>query len=156
MTDHSSLLLSMQQTIQKRYGDRAKNFMIPPPVFETFQGRFIDYDPITSSLTAQFPVLEKYLNPFGILQGGVTSALVDNTIGPLSFLVAPYNVTRRLEMKFIQKITLETGNINIICNLDHRKGPRLFFKAGVYSPNGEILARAKSIHWILENEDIHA
>jgi acyl-coenzyme A thioesterase PaaI-like protein len=145
----------MQKSINERYGERAKEFLIPPPVFKTFQGRFIDHDPITSSLTAQFPILEKYLNPFGILQGGVTSALVDNTIGPLSFLVAPYNVTRRLEMKFIQKITVEMSYINIICNLDHRKGPRLFFKAGVYSPSGEILARAKAMHWILENRDIY-
>jgi len=35
------------------------------------------------------------------MQGGMIAAAVDNTIGPLSFLVAAPNVTRRLEMKYI-------------------------------------------------------
>jgi acyl-coenzyme A thioesterase PaaI-like protein len=140
----------MQIAIQAQHGERYHNYLIPPPVFQTFQGKFLEFDPLSSSLYAQFPVLGQYLNPFGNLQGGITTALVDNTIGPLSFLIAPPNITHRLNMKFIRPITLEMGYIQIKCQLVSRKGLRLIFKAEVTDPKQVVVAKGKSTHWIIK------
>jgi len=154
VSDFSSLPRTMQIAAQKQHGDRINKYLIPPPVFQTFKGKFLEFDPISSSLSTQFPVLESYLNPYGNLQGGITAALVDNTIGPLSFLIAPPNVTHRLNMKYIRPITLDLGYIIIKCQLMNRKGLRLIFKAEVTDLNQVVLARGKSTHWIIKEEEI--
>jgi acyl-coenzyme A thioesterase PaaI-like protein len=140
----------MWDAIRKRYGDQIDQFLIPPPVFLSYQGQILDFDPKSNSLSVQFPILNDYLNPFGIQQGGITAAMVDNAIGPLSFLIAPPNITRRLHLKFIQPIKLVMDHIIITCCLEEKKGPRMIFKAEVFSPSNVLLAKAKSIHWITD------
>jgi len=90
--------------LRRRLGDRLDDYLIPPPVFQTLRGEFLAYDPQAGLLRTRFPVLPEYLNPYGSLQGGVVAAAIDNTLGPLSMLVAPPNVTRRLEMKYSQAV----------------------------------------------------
>jgi len=77
------------------------------------------------------------------------AAAVDNTIGPLSFLIAPVNVTRHLEMKYSQPATLETAFISVDAELVERQERQLFFKAVVMDREGQTLARAKATHWII-------
>ncbi len=156
MVDHPTILPSMQIAMKKRYGSRLQDFLIPPPVFQIFQGKFIKYDPDSASLKTRFPILKDYLNPFGYLQGGVTAALVDNTIGPLSFLIAPLNVTRRLDLKYIKPITVDMEYIYINSHLVDQNNSRLTFKADVTSPDEVLLVKANSIHWIVKEEEFNA
>ena len=120
------------------------------PVFVAMQGEFLDFDLANGSLTARFPVIEDYLNPFGTMQGGMVAAAVDNTLGPLSVLVAPPNVTRRLEMTYSRPITPQVGHIVVVGKLLEREGRRLFFRAHVRDEAGLPLARAKAVHWIVD------
>jgi acyl-coenzyme A thioesterase PaaI-like protein len=136
--------------LRSRLGDRIDAYAFPPPVFAAMQGEFLGFDLDVGSLTARFPVLESYLNPYGTMQGGMVAAAVDNTLGPLSVLVAPPNVTRQLEMTYSRPATLEMGYIVATARLLERGGRRLFFKAEVRSPEGLRLARAKAVHWIFE------
>jgi len=149
MVDLSSMLPSMQIAIQHQLGDRIDEFLIPPPVFTQFQGAFIEFDPDTKSLTTRFPILTEYLNPYHNLQGGVIASLVDNTIGPLSVLVAPPNVTRQLELTYKRPVTPLMEFVTITGRLVQQNDPKLIFKAKVYSPEGDTLALAKATHWIL-------
>lgn len=114
------------------------------------QGQFIELDLDTGSLTAQFPVLESYLNPYGAMQGGMVAAAVDNTLGPLSVLVAPPNVTRRLEMKYSRPVTLDMDYIVVQARLVERKDRWLYFKAAARSQKGLVLARSRATHWIID------
>jgi len=86
--------------LRDRLGDRVAEYAFPPPVFALMKGEFVELDLDAGLLSARFPVLESYLNPYGSMQGGMIAAAVDNTLGPLSVLVAPPNVTRRLEVKY--------------------------------------------------------
>jgi acyl-coenzyme A thioesterase PaaI-like protein len=140
---------AIMDTLRGRLGDRMAEYTIPPPCFTLMQGEFLEFDPIPGSLSAQFPVLESYLNPYGTMQGGLVSAAVDNTLGPLSALVAPPNVTRHLELTYSQPITLDMEHIVVRARLLERKGQQLFFKARVQNQEGLRLARAKAVHWIL-------
>lgn len=130
-------------------GDRVHEHALPPPVFLDMQGQFLELDQEAGMLVAQFPVLERYLNPFGTMQGGMVAAAVDNTLGPLSVQVAPPNVTRRLEMKYSRPATPDMGHIIVQARLLERRDRWLFLEADVRNPEGLRLAKAKAVHWII-------
>jgi acyl-coenzyme A thioesterase PaaI-like protein len=137
---------------KKVMGDRMGEFTFPPPVFREMEGEFVTLDLDAGELSARFPVPERYLNPYTTMQGGMVAAAVDNTIGPLSTLVAPVNVTRKLELTYSHPATPEMGHILVKARLVERQERKLTFEAEVRSPEGLRLARAKAVHWILEGE----
>jgi acyl-coenzyme A thioesterase PaaI-like protein len=136
--------------LKERLGNQIAQYTFPPPVFAAMQGQFVAFDLEAGTLTARFPVLAHYLNPYGTMQGGMIAAAVDNTLGPLSVLVAPPNVTRRLEMTYGQPVTPEMGRVVVTAQLLTRQDRWLHFKAEVRSPGGQRLARAKATHWIVD------
>jgi acyl-coenzyme A thioesterase PaaI-like protein len=114
------------------------------------EGEFLEFDLDAGVLTAQFPVRESYLNPYGTMQGGMVAAAVDNTLGPLSMLVAPPNVTRRLEMTYSRPVKLDMEAILVEARLIERQDRWLFFRAEVRSRQGLRLVRSKATHWIID------
>jgi acyl-coenzyme A thioesterase PaaI-like protein len=144
---------SIMEILQARLGDRIDEFILPPPVFDFMQGELLEFDPDSAYLKVQFPILEAYLNPYGVMQGGLVAAAADNTLGPLSMLIAPPNVTRTLEMKFSQPITPELEIIIVEARLQERDARRLKFTADVRDKSGRLLARARAMHWIIEMEE---
>ena len=106
MGNNDGLEIIMER-VRERLGDKIVQFRIPPPVFVSMQAEVVAFDPEEASLTVRFPVLEKDLNPYHTMQGGMIAAAIDNTLGPLSMLVAPPNVTRQLEVTYSRPITLE-------------------------------------------------
>jgi uncharacterized protein (TIGR00369 family) len=144
---------SIMDTIASRLGDRLHEYRVPPPIFVAMQGEFLAFDRDGESLTTRFPVLERYLNPYGAMQGGMVAAAVDNTLGPLSMLVAPPNVTRRLEMKYSRPVTTDLEFITVTGKLVHREGRWLTFSAEVRAQEGTLCARARAAHWILDETE---
>jgi acyl-coenzyme A thioesterase PaaI-like protein len=140
----------IRKMLRERLGDRVEEFVFPPPVFVHMEGRFSGFDLDRGLLSVRFPVYERYLNPYGSMQGGMVAAAIDNTLGPLSVLVAPPNVTRHLEIKYSRPVTLEMGHIEITARLIEKRGRRLFFAAEVRDPGGKRLARARAVHWIMD------
>jgi uncharacterized protein (TIGR00369 family) len=150
MGDQSAAHDQVEAIIRGRLGDRAGEYQIPPPAFTTMRGKFVAYDKEAGTLEASFPVLEEFLNPYGAMQGGVVAAAVDNTLGPLSMLHAPPNVTRRLHMKYSRPVTPDLEHITVRAKLQERKGRWLTFSAEVRDPQGALLARARAVHWIVD------
>lgn len=145
---------SIIEIIYQRLGEKKDRFLIPPPIFKTMGGEFISFDPKIGVIKTKFPVLYKFLNPFGSMQGGMVAAAVDNTFGPLSMLVAPPSVTRRIEMKYSRPVTPDLQYITVEAKLISRDDRMLTFHADVRDLRGNLLAKAKAFHWILdESED---
>jgi acyl-coenzyme A thioesterase PaaI-like protein len=133
---------------EKLHGlDESINF--PPPSFDMMEGEIIDFDMEKGLFKNRFPVKDEYLNPYGNMQGGFISAAIDNTIGPLSMLVAPPNFTRVMEVKYGKIVPPELAFIYITATFLEQKKRQLFFQAIVESKEGEKLASAKSTHWII-------
>jgi len=151
MVEHDALPPLIAQSIQQRLGDRSDEYLIPPPVFVSMQGEFLAFDPEDGTLTTRFPVLQEHLNPYGAMQGGMVAAAVDNTLGPLSMLVAPPNVTRRLQMKYSRPVTPDLAYIQVKGRLLERKGRWLTLSAEVRDQEGLLLARARAEHWIVDD-----
>jgi acyl-coenzyme A thioesterase PaaI-like protein len=150
MTQHDRLLASVKDILSARLGDRVDDYPVPPPVFTAMRGQFLAFDLDEGWLTARFPVLETYLNPYGTMQGGMIAGAIDNTIGPLSMLVAPPNITRRLEVTYSQAVTLDVATIAVTATLLERSGRWLHFRADARSEDGARVARAKATHWIID------
>ena len=123
---------------------------IPPPAFDHMEGEIVKFDQEDSLLTVRFPILQKYLNPFGNMQGGMIAAAVDNAVGPLSMLIAPPNFTRNLEMKYKKTINSDLGHITVIAKFVQQRKRFLYFEATVLDNLGDELATAKAVNWIIE------
>jgi acyl-coenzyme A thioesterase PaaI-like protein len=113
------------------------------------QGELLAFDEQAGTLSARFPILPGQLNPYDTLQGGFLAAAVDNTFGPLSLLVAPPNVTRRMELTYSRPIPPDLGYITIHARLSGQDGRRLQLNADVLDAQGNRLARARAVHWII-------
>jgi acyl-coenzyme A thioesterase PaaI-like protein len=144
---------SIEKILQDRLGDKTDDYLIPPPVFEFMRGEFLTVDIDAEQIKTRVPVLAEYQNPYRIMQGGMVAAAVDNTIGPLSFLVAPFNVTRRLEMKYSRGITNDIEFIFVEAKLLSRQERRLTFNATVRDQDGTLLATGRASHWIVDNQE---
>jgi acyl-coenzyme A thioesterase PaaI-like protein len=146
VSNHAKVSEALQNTMR----GRAEGLVIPPPAFVAMQGEFLEFDENGKTLTARFPILENQLNPFGTMQGGFIAAAVDNTIGPLSLLVAPVSVTRRLEMKYRRAVTPQDVFIRVQARLVERKKRRLRLEVTVVSSQGIEVASGKAIHWLID------
>ena len=60
---------------------------IPPPCFAFLQSELVEAS--GGQAVVLFRPTEQMENPFGIIQGGILAAMLDNTIGPALFTVVP-------------------------------------------------------------------
>lgn len=112
---------------------------IPPKVFEDMGGTLLRYVE-GEKLVARFPVEERYQNPMGYVQGGIIVAVVDNTLGPLSYLVAPPSVTTNLDTSFIRPVGSEETYLEVEGCVVERAGRQLFMTARVTNLKGKTVA----------------
>lgn len=152
MTASDKLMSDLGKLMKSHTGTDFDKYMIPPPVFTTMKAEVISFEKSESRLIVKFPIEEKYFNPYHALQGGIIAAAVDNTLGPLSLLVAPPNVTRTLEMTYSLPVTSEMIFITVEAELIEKQDHRLYFKASVRNAEGRRVARAKAVHWIIDNQ----
>jgi acyl-coenzyme A thioesterase PaaI-like protein len=121
-----------------------------PPVFIEMEGRILAFDQEAGTMEARFPVLTRYQNPFKYMQGGMIAAAIDNTFGPLSFLVAPPSVTRNLEVRYRKAVTEDHAFILVKARVEKREGAFLYLSARVENDQGELVAVANARHYIVK------
>ena len=138
--------------LQENLKENSDNIQIPPPIFEAMKGEVMEFDLERGYLKNRFPVLNEQLNPYGKMQGGMIAAAIDNTLGPLSLLVAPPNFTRHLEVKYKKIVSPEIGYIYVTGIFLEKKKGLLFFQASVANSDGDELASAKATHWIIDGK----
>jgi len=140
----------VREALHERMRRAQMDLVIPPPAFLAMHGEFVAFDETAKTLSTRFPVLSEQLNPFGTMQGGMIAAAVDNTVGPLSLLVGPASVTRRLEMKYRRAIAASDQFIIVEARLVNVQKRRLLLEATVTNPSGVQVAVARSTHWAIE------
>ena len=113
------------------------------------QAKILEYDEDKKFILVKMPILDLWLNPYGTMQGGMIMGAIDNTLGPLSMLVAPKNVTRNMESKLLKPITLDIGYIYIKAVLRESKKRRLIFDVEVKDRQSNIYAKATVTNWIV-------
>jgi acyl-coenzyme A thioesterase PaaI-like protein len=140
---------SIFEIIHEKTSPHHKGLLLPPPCFVALKGEFLDYDEENKMIKTRFPILKEFLNPYSSLQGGIVAAVIDNTIGPLSVLVAPPNVTREMRVKYSRPATLDVEYLFVKARFLGRDGKRLKFSTTVRDRNNKLYARADSVHVII-------
>jgi len=148
--DFSSSPAFIQRMEELQAGGQLK---LPPPIFIDMEGEFVELDLDAKTMTVRFPVLERYQNPMGYMQGGMIAAAVDNAIGPLSFLVAKPNVTKTMEMTYLRPIPATITEIIITAAFESQNGRELIFVADVLRGDGAVLAHARSVNVLLKRDE---
>ena len=123
--------------------------ILPPPIITELQGKFIEFDREQQRLVAEFPVQYKHLQPLKYLQGGMVAALLDSTIGSLSFLVAPPNVTTQFNISYLRPTTQAEEFVRVTAQVTDRTRRQLFIEGRATNPQGKTLAIAYATHQII-------
>lgn len=123
--------------------------VIPPPCFIEMSGEFVTYEGGVM-LETRFPVERRYAQLQGLMQGGFVAAAVDNTLGPLSYLVAPPSVTLQLAMTYLRPVTPDTPTLRILGRLSQRTKRYLYLVAEVFDDAERVLATAQAQAAILD------
>ena len=133
----------------KMQANSEKALLMPPPSFTLMKCEVVAYDEEARTLVVKIPVLEDWSNPYSSMQGGMINTAIDNAVGHLSLLIAPANITRHMETKFLRSITLETEYIFVKASISEMKKRRLSFEVSVEDEKGVVFVQAKVVNFIL-------
>lgn len=121
---------------------------IPPPCLIDMQGEVVEYIE-GQSLRMRFPVLPRYQNPIGHMQGGFIVAALDNTLGPFSYLIAPPSATTSLNTQYLRPVTPELDHIVCVARLVERTRGQLHLAGEARGPDNKVLALCQAVCQIL-------
>jgi acyl-coenzyme A thioesterase PaaI-like protein len=140
---------AFESAFQAKFGDDANLEDFIPPVFREMKGEILAYDLDSQTLTARFPAEIRFHNPYRVMQGGMLAAAIDNTLGPLSVLVAPPNMTREITVKYKKAVSEEFKAVVVKGWVVSFDPPYLLLAARVESEDGQLFALASARHFIL-------
>ncbi|WP_294962424.1 PaaI family thioesterase [Sulfurimonas sp.] len=144
-----SQTLEIEELLREIHGDDLEDLLLPPPSYTAMQCELVEFDKENSTLTTKIPVLESWLNPYATMQGGMIVAAIDNTLGPLSILLAQKNMTINLESKFKKPVTMDLEYIYVTASLVESKKRALIFEVVVKDKEDNIYITAKVINLIV-------
>ncbi|UTA48631.1 PaaI family thioesterase [Simiduia sp. 21SJ11W-1] len=133
--------------LQQRFPGAPLTF--PPQCFVTMGGEFLEFDERAKRLRVRFPVKAEFQNPMGYMQGGLIVGAIDNTVGPLTFLVAPPSVTTQMNTSYIRPITPELSHFEVEAVVTEQTRRQIFVDAVVYSGDKQ-LAQARASCTVME------
>jgi uncharacterized protein (TIGR00369 family) len=145
MSDDNGNKQQQANDIFSRFTD--SGLKIPPPIFQLLEGEVLEVT--DTSMTTRYPVKPDYQNPFGYMQGGILAAVIDNTIGPLSFLIAPPSVTTHFNISYVRPVGEDQSFITVKGKLTHKTRRQLFMEAEVFNESDKLICFAHAIHNIL-------
>jgi acyl-coenzyme A thioesterase PaaI-like protein len=83
------------------------------------------------------------------MQGGFVAAAIDNTLGPLAYLVAPPSVTLQLSTQYLRPVAPDSGHIVVHGRVEAMTKSYLYLSARVLDPQDRVLAFAQTSCQIL-------
>ncbi len=134
------LVALLEARLQEESPTRRRPLAIPPPCFQEMSPEVVAYEAEARRLTLRFPVEERWLNPAGMMQGGFLNAAVDNTFGPLSYLVAPPSATTHMNTTFIRPVTRQDAYIEVTARVVTQTRQQIHLAAEVRNPAGKLVA----------------
>ncbi|MBB3169329.1 PaaI family thioesterase [Simiduia aestuariiviva] len=138
---------AITKQLTQRFPDVPLTF--PPACFVTMGGEFLWFDAARRRLRVRFPVKPEFANPMGFMQGGLIVGAIDNTVGPLTFLVAPPSVTTQMNTSYIRPITPDLTHFEVEAVVTEQTRRLLFVDAVVYAGDKQ-LAQARASCTVME------
>ena len=117
------------------------NMELPPKIFVDMEGEFIEFVE-NIKLVARFPNKERYLNPFGFMQGGILVAAMDNTTSPLCYASAPPSITKEITTEFKRPVKRVEKYIDVVATVIEKASSYILLQAEVVNEKGKLAARS--------------
>lgn len=118
--------------------------LIPPPSLIDMAGEFVEYVE-DESLSMRFPVLPRYRNPMGNMQGGFIVAALDNTLGPFAYLIAPPSATSALNTQYLRPVGADAQSITCRAWLVQRTRATLHLAGEARGDDGKVVALCQAV-----------
>ena len=64
------------------FWDVMEGRVAPPPAAALLGWELVSVDPEAGTIEVAFTATERFLNPIGVIQGGLLAAMLDDTLGP--------------------------------------------------------------------------
>jgi uncharacterized protein (TIGR00369 family) len=122
-----------------------------PPSAKLLGWRLISLDTAVGEIELGFDGKPEFLNPMGIVQGGFLSAMLDDTMGPLIFVMTEgrmFATTIDLHVHFLRPV--KSGPITTKAQLTQLGRKVAFAEGQLFDSDGRLSARATCSALLLE------
>ena len=110
-------------------------------------------DPEAQTATARVNLTRNHEGPPGHIHGGIIATLMDEAMSKLNRPLGVIAMTRHMEVDYLRPSPL--GRELVLRGLHlRREGRKLFHEAELLLPDGTVLARAKGVFVVLDQEMI--
>jgi uncharacterized protein (TIGR00369 family) len=122
-----------------------------PPVARLLGWTLLSIDPERGEIRVRFEAKADFLNPAGTVQGGILSAMLDDTMGPAAVaLLGGNRFTQTLELKTSFYRPARPGPIIGFGRVAHRGRELVFLEGTLSDGEGKSLAAATSTARVIE------
>lgn len=126
------------------------NLVLPPNIFVDMGGELLAFEADDRMMRVRFPFQERQQNPMGMMQGGVIAAAIDNTLGPLSYLVAMPSVTTQMNLSYIRPVTPDMPYIEVVGCVTDQTRRYVFMEGRAFDPDERLLVLAHITAMVVE------
>lgn len=127
------------------FSDIVEGRALPPPSARLLGWRFVSLDAEAGVLRCAFTATEVFLNPAGVIQGGILASMLDEAMGPVTAAVSGGAVfAQTLEMKISYLRAARPGEIFGEARLVQRGRDILFLDGRLTDGDGRVLATASA------------
>jgi uncharacterized protein (TIGR00369 family) len=123
----------------------------PPPSAKLLGFRLLDARPAEGWIKVGFDGKTEFLNPAGFVQGGILSAMLDDTMGPATFIMTEgkfYTTTISLNVNFLAPA--KPGPLTAEAKVTQLGKTVAFVEGKLAAADGTRLATATAVERLLE------
>ena len=114
-----------------------------PPIAQHLGWQFLEFDPRNSILKARMETRPEFLNPVGLVHGGMLAAMLDEILAPtLAATLGPDEFAPTIEMKVNFVAAAKAGSIFGVGRIVAKKNTIAFVEGRLEDGNGALLATA--------------
>lgn len=116
-----------------------------PPTAKLLGWTFVSFDADKAALTVEFDGREEFLNPAGVVQGGILAAMLDDTMGPALMLSSrgeAYSTSIDINISYLAPAL--PGRLTCIGRVVRAGKTIAFLEGELFAADGTLLARATS------------
>jgi uncharacterized protein (TIGR00369 family) len=127
-----------------------------PPVAQLWRGECVSHDPAAGVLRVQFPTKPEYANPAGMVMGGIVTAMLDDTMGPLVVAQtggAKFPVSTDLHTQFFKGAPIGPPLI-VEARIDRLGRSIAFTSALLLNEKGEVCAKAVHTAMLMDAQGV--
>ena len=123
--------------------------MTPPPAAILLGHRFIAFDRAAQTLRLGFEGKREFLNPMGIVQGGMLSAMIDDTMGPLLIALGKGRMGTTIDLGVSFLRAVKPGPIEVEARIVRQGRNVAFLEGELFDAEGKLSVRATASFFMI-------